>query len=107
MKIKQYLYGNDKIDLKVKVFILDEQDNMTEVIEIPIQSNYRLYELKTNEKELNRIFEKVIARLIKDYGIRKKYSRTYSYDLEMIADCTQDTPHGKNWIKLLFKISDS
>lgn len=108
MRIKQYLYGDKKIDLKVKIFIVDEvKDEEYNIQTFDVQSDFTLLELKGNSKELNKIFEKVIGQLTRDFNITKIESETYSYDLEMIGDFQQKTKHGNDYLKLKLKVSDS
>lgn len=108
MRIKQYLYGDEKIDLKVKIFIVDEiKDEEYNIQTFDVQSDFTLLELKGNCKELNKIFEEVIGQLTRDFNITKIASKTYSYNLEMIGDFQQKTRHGNDYLKLKLKISNS
>lgn len=108
MRIKQYLYGDKKIDLKVKIFIVDEvKDEEYNIQTVEVQSDFTLLELKGNSKELNKIFEKVIKQLTTNFNITKIESETYSHDLELIGDFQQKTKHGYDYLKLKLKISNS
>lgn len=108
MRIKQYLYGDEKINLKVKIFIVDEvKDEEYNIQTVEVQSDFTLLELKGNSKELNKIFEKVIKQLTTNFNITKIESETYSHDLELIGDFQQKTKHGYDYLKLKLKISNS
>lgn len=108
MRVKQYLHGDRKIDLKVKVFVVDEINHEDlEVKTFDIQSNYTLYELQGNCRELKNLFSKVLKKLEREYNITRIESEIYSYDLEMIGDFIQVTSHGNDYLKLRLKISNS
>lgn len=108
MRIKHYLYGDDKINLKVKVFIVDEIKNEEYNIKtFDFQSDFTLLELKGNHKELNNLFSKVLKILEREYNISKLESEIHSYDLTMIGDFIQRTSHGNDYLKLKLKISNS
>lgn len=108
MRIKQYLHSGKKIDLKVKVFVVDEIKNEDlEIKTFDIQSNYTLFELQENYKELRNLFYKVLKILEREYNVSKIESEIYLYDLEMIGDFQQVTSHGNDYLKLRLKISNS
>lgn len=106
MKIEYYGYGKVS-GYKVKVYIVNEkEDEDLYIASYDIKSDIPTYRLRTNSQELNKIFDKAITSLTKEYNIKKVNSCTNSIELEMIADCTQETSHGKNWLKLKFKLDN-
>lgn len=108
MRVKHYLHSDKKIDLKVKVFVVDEVKNEDlEIKTFDIQSNYTLFELQENYKELKNLFYKVLKILEREYNVSKIESEIYLYDLEMIGDFQQVTSHGNDYLKLRLKISNS
>ena len=108
MRIKQYLYGDKKIDLKVKVFIVDEINHEDlEIKTFDIQSDFTLLELKGSYKELNNLFSKVLKKLEREYNISRIESEIHQHDLTMIGDFIQKTSHGNDYLKLVLKISNS
>ena len=107
MKIEYYGYGQSKGSYKVNIYIVNEkEDEDLYIATYDIKSNIPTYRLRTNSQELNKIFDKAITSLTKEYNIEKINSYTNSIELEMIADCTQETSHGKNWLKLKFKLDN-
>jgi hypothetical protein len=108
MRVKHYLYGDEKIDLKVKVFIVDEVKNKEYNIQtFDVQSDFTLFELKGNLKEQVDIFEKVIKQLNRDFNITKIASKTYQFNLEMVGDFQQKMSYGNNYLRLKLKIVNS
>lgn len=108
MRVKYYLHSDKKIDLKVKVFVVDEiKHEDLEIKTFEVQSNYTLYELQENYKELKNLFHKVLKILEREYNVSKIESEIYLYDLEMIGDFQQVTSHGNDYLKLRLKISNS
>ena len=93
------IFDNFPLTLKVK----DEEYNIQTV---EVQSDFTLLELKGNSKELNKIFEKVIGQLTRDFNITKIESETYPHVLELIGDFQQKTRHGNDYLKLKLKISN-
>ena len=106
MKIEYYGYGQSKGSYKVNIYVVNEkEDEDLHIVTYDIESDTPTYRLRANSQELNKVFDKAMSELTKEYNIRKVNSLTNSIGLEMIADCTQETSHGKNWLKLRFKIS--
>lgn len=106
MKIEYYGYGQSKGSYKVNIYIVNEkEDKDLYITTYDIESNVPTYRLRVDTHALNKVFDKAMGKLTKEYSIRKINSCTNSIELEMIADCTQETSHGNNWLKLRFKIS--
>lgn len=101
MRIKQYKYGNEKIQLTVEVDILDQKNN--EYIYLRtyrnIQSDYTPLELKGNKKELQAIFDGIIRRFYED-NCKLIEREIFPASLECIADVEQ---YG-NYLTLKIKI---
>lgn len=107
MRVQQY-HSDKKIDLKIKVFVVDEIKNEDlEIKTFDVQSNFTLFELQENYKELRNLFYKVLKILEREYNVSRLESEIYSYDLEMIGDFIQVTSHGNDYLKLKLKISNS
>jgi hypothetical protein len=101
MRIKQYKYGNEKIQLTVEVDIFDQKNDEYIYLRTykDIQSDYTPLELKGNKKELQVVFDEIIKRLQKD-NCKLIEKETFPASLECIADVEQ---YG-NYLTLKIKI---
>lgn len=101
MRIKQYKYGNEKIQLTVEVDILDQKNDEYIYLRTykDIQSDYTPLELKGNDKELRKIFDEVIKKFYKD-NCKLIEKEIHPASLECIADVEQ---YG-NYLTLKIKI---
>ena len=101
MRIKQYKYGNEKIQLTVEVDIFDQKNDEYIYLRTykDIQSDYTPLELKGNKKELQAIFDGIIRRFYED-NCKLIEKEIFPASLECIADVEQ---YG-NYITLKIKI---
>lgn len=109
MKISQpFLYtGMQNQNVKVEVYILDEvNDREIYVKTVEVETELATFKLRTDTKELKRIFDKVIRQLNKEDNVILISKIVNSIGLEMVGEFSQKI-HGREEIfTLKFKLKN-
>ena len=109
MKISQpYLYtGMQNQNVKVEIYILDEvNDREIYVKTVEVETELATFKLRTDTKELKRIFDKVVHQINEQDNVRMISRIVNSIGLEMIGEFSQKI-HGREEIfTLKFKLKN-
>ena len=109
MKISQpYLYtGMQNQNVKVEVYILDEvNDRELYVKTVEVETELATFKLRTETKELKRIFDKVVQQINEQDNVRMISRIVNSIGLEMIGEFEQII-HGRHEVfTLKFKLKN-